>query len=169
VAWDTQRHREWLLGEHNEAVLPLTAAGRKVDASAYYRIAYLKEGLQLVVEHPWGTGLGRDAFRRTIHEKYGTAGMSHAHNGFLDLAVSVGIPGVALWLGFLATLAVFATRAGGTASSSGLAMAMVLVVAAFAARTMLDATLRDLVLGEFLLLAGLLCGAIAYGDRRGAS
>ncbi|HUQ29314.1 MAG TPA: O-antigen ligase family protein [Usitatibacter sp.] len=169
VAWDTERHREWLLGERNESILPVTASGKKVDPSAYYRIAYLREGLRLVVEHPLGTGLGRDAFRRTIHEKFGTAGMSHAHNGFVDLAVSVGIPGVALWLAFLAALVAMAARAGGMAAGSGLALAMVLVVAAFLARTMLDATMRDLVLGEFLLLAGLLCGAIAYGDRRAAS
>jgi hypothetical protein len=42
------------------------------------------------------------------------------------------------------------------------------VVAAFAARTLLDATMRDHVLGEFILLAGVLCGAIAFGGRRAA-
>ena len=165
VAWDTQQHREWLLGERNETILPVTAAGKKVEPSAYYRVAYLKEGAQLIVENPWGTGLGRDAFRRTIHAKYGTAGMSHAHNGFLDLGMSVGIPGVLLWIGFLAAAVIFATRAG-PVTGSGLGTAMALVVAAFVARTMVDATIRDHVLGEFMLLVGLLCGAIACGGRR---
>jgi hypothetical protein len=168
VAWDTEHNREWLLGERNETILPVTAAGRKVEPSAYYRIAYLKEGVELIFEHPWGTGLGRDAFRRTIHAKYGTAGMSHAHNGFLDLGVSVGIPGIVLWIGFLAALVVFAARARDVAGS-GLATAMALVVGAFAARTLLDATMRDHVLGEFMLLAGLLCGTIAFHGRRAAA
>ncbi|MBC8021722.1 MAG: O-antigen ligase family protein [Burkholderiales bacterium] len=160
VAWDTQKNRQWLLGERNETNLPLTAAGKRVDPSAYYRISYLKEGVRLLFEQPLGMGIGRDAFRRAIHAKYGTAGMSHAHNGYLDLAMSVGTPGLVLWLGFLAALVVFAARAG-EAAGTGLRMALALVVASFAARTMLDATLRDHIIEEFMLVAGLLAGAIA--------
>jgi O-antigen ligase len=166
VAWDTDGHREWLLGEHDVLHLPRTAQGKPVEASAYYRIAYLREGVRLLGENPLGTGVGRDAFRRAIHAKYGTAGMSHAHNGFLDLGASVGIPGLILWVAFLVALVRCVTRAR-EAAGSGLRLAMALVVACFAVRTMLDSTLRgDHVVQEFLLVAGILLGTIALAGRR---
>ena len=166
VAWDTDGHREWLLGEHNVSHLPKTAEGKPVEASAYYRIAYLREGVRLLRDNPFGTGVGRDAFRRAIHAKYGTAGMSHAHNGFLDLGASVGIPGLILWLAFLVALVRYAARAR-EAAGSGLRLAMALVVACFAVRTMLDSTLRgDHVVQEFLLVAGVLLGTMALAGRR---
>ena len=169
VAWDTPHHREWLLGERNVTVLPYTAAGKPVEPSAYYRIAYLREGLDLVAEHPWGTRIGRNAYKEAIHAKYGTAGMAHGHNGYIDLAVSAGWPGVAIWLAFLASLAWVGFRARAT-PRGGYGIALALVVAGFALRTLVDATLRDHILQEFMLVAGLLAGAAVHdaGADRGA-
>jgi hypothetical protein len=165
VAWDTDRNTQWLKGEHNESDLPVTASGKPVEPSAYYRIAYMKEGLRLLAEHPWGTRVGRDAFRLAIQEKYGRGGMSHAHNGFLDLGVSLGIPGVVLWLAFLGSFVVFVAHTP-QAAGPGLRGALLLVIAGFAMRTMLDATLRDHIVQEYLLGAGVLVGAIATSRAR---
>jgi O-antigen ligase len=165
VAWDTARNRKWLQGEHDESNMPLTAAAKPVEPSAYFRIAYLKEGVKLLAEHPWGTRVGRDAFRLGIRDKYGVGGMSHAHNGFLDVGVSLGFPGVVLWIAFMGSIVYFAWRTA-TLPGVGLRAALVLVVASFAARTCLDATLRDHVLQEFMLVAGALMAAIALGPRR---
>ena len=166
VAWDTDHHPQWLLGEHNETDLPNTAAGKPVEPSAYYRIAFFREGLRLIVEHPWGTRVGRDAYRLAVRDKFRRAGMSHGHNGFIDLGVSVGFPGLALWLAFLGSFVLLAARAK-AASGSGLRAALVLAVAAFAARSMLDATVRDHILQEFMLTAGVLAGALATAQGRG--
>ena len=166
VAWDTDRNRQWLLGEHNETDLPLTAAGKPVDPSAYYRIAFLKEGLRLLAEHPWGTRVGRDAYRFAVRDKYGRASMSHAHNGFIDLGVSLGFPGLLLWAAFLGSFVLFAARAA-PAAGTGLRAALVLAIAGFAARTLLDATVREHILQEFMLAAGVLTGAIAVAEARG--
>lgn len=161
VAWDTQHNRQWLRGERNVSNLPHTAAGKPVEPSAYFRVAYLKEGAQLLAEHPWGTRIGRDAYTRAVHDKYGTAGMSHGHNGYLDLGVSAGWPALVLWAAFLASLAWLGLRARGTARA-GYGIALALAVAGFAARTLLDATLRDHILQEFMLVAGLLAGAAVH-------
>jgi hypothetical protein len=160
VAWETEAHRTWLLGELNNQGLPLTAAGKPVEPSAYYRIAYLKEGMKLLVEHPWGTRLGRDTFNRLIHEKYGTAGMSHAHNGLIDLGVSVGFPGMALWLAFLISIAAWGLH-GWRRTHDPLGLALGLCVAGYSARMLLDSTLRDHVIEEFALVVALLAGALA--------
>jgi O-antigen ligase len=165
VAWDTDHNRQWLHGERDESDLPMTSAKKPVEPSAYFRLAYLKEGLRLIGDHPWGTRVGRDAFRLAIVDKYGRGGMSHAHNGYLDLAVGLGIPGVALWIAFLASFIVFAGRAT-QAGGVGLRLALVLVVAGFAARTFLDATVRDHIIQEFMMVSGALVGAIAVAGAR---
>jgi hypothetical protein len=76
-----------------------------------------------------GTRVGRDAFRLAVQEKYGRGGMSHAHNGFLDLGVSLGIPGVLLWLAFLGSFVVFVVRTP-EAAGAGLRGALLLVIIA---------------------------------------
>jgi O-antigen ligase/polysaccharide polymerase Wzy-like membrane protein len=160
VAWDTEHQRAWLEGERNETNLPLTATGKPVEPSAYYRVAYLKEGTELLLEHPWGTEIGRDTFNRLIHAKYGTAGMSHAHNGLIDLGLSAGIPGMLLWLGVLGAFAAVGLRAW-RSRQDPLGLALFLCVLGFAARMLLDSTLRDHVIEEFALVAGLLAGAMS--------
>jgi len=165
VAWDTQRNPQWLLGERNYTDLPQTSAGKPVDPSAYYRIAFLKEGLRLIVEHPWGTRVGRDAYRWAVRDKFGRAGMSHGHNGFIDLGVSVGIPGLALWIAFLGSFVWFAARAT-PAAGTGLRGALALVILGYAARSMLDATVRDHIVQEFMFTAGSLTSAIALSRGR---
>jgi hypothetical protein len=163
VAWDTEGHRAWLNGENDMTNLPRTEAGTAVDPSAYFRIAFAKEGVKLLLEHPWGTEIGRDTFRRLVHEKYGTAGMSHAHDGLLDLGLSAGFPGMALWVAFLVALGALGFKAW-KRDHGTVGLALFLAVLGFGARMLMDSTLRDHIIEEFVMVAGLLAGAIAYGE-----
>jgi O-antigen ligase len=160
VAWDTHANQQWLQGERVETGLPMTSAGKPVEPSAYFRIAYLREGLELLLEHPWGTRVGRDAFRLAVVDKFGRGGMSHAHNGFIDVGVSLGFPGLALWIAFLASFVGVVARVP-EAAGSGVRGALLLVIIGFAARTMVDATVRDHILQEYMLTMGALLGSIA--------
>jgi hypothetical protein len=171
VAWDTEGHRSWLKGETNYTDLPRTEAGTPVDASAYYRVAFAKEGVKLLLEHPWGTEIGRDTFRRLVHEKYGMAGMSHAHDGLLDLGLSAGFPGMVLWVAVLAAFASLGVKAW-KRDHGTVGLALFLAVLGFGARMLMDSTLRDHIIEEFMMVAGLAAGAIAYGEgarQRGAA
>lgn len=165
IAWDTDTHKQWIRGERVETDLPLTASGKPVDPSAYFRIAFLKEGLRIMEENWWGTRVGRDAFRWAVQAKYGSGGMSHAHNSMIDLGVSLGWIGVFFWTFFMLAFILFAVRTR-EAAGTGLRLALVLVVLGYFARSFLDATVRDHIVQEFMLTAGALMGAIAVASRR---
>jgi hypothetical protein len=164
IAWDTDTHKQWIRGERVETDMPVTAAGKPVDPSAYYRIAFVKEGLRVMEENWWGTRVGRDAFRWAVEAKYGRAGMSHAHSSIIDLGASLGWIGVFWWVVFMASFAACARQARG-AAGSGLRLALALVVLGYFARSCIDATVRDHILQEVMITAGALVGAIAAASR----
>ena len=74
--------------------LPKNNLGETVPESFYLRVAYAKAGMQTMLEHPWGYGVTRQAFERLEQMKYPDASISSAHNGYLNLALAVGIPGL---------------------------------------------------------------------------
>jgi O-antigen ligase len=152
VALDTQTHQGWV----NEAKygLPTLPDGSPVDSSAYLRIAWFKEGLALARENLWGVGFGRNAFGHAVTAKYGEP-KGHSHSSFIDLLVGIGIPGIALWLGFLGNLA-WSGLSRFRATGSGYPLALFFVVVDFATRMFVDSNVRDHMLQTFMFLAGLL-------------
>jgi hypothetical protein len=164
IALDTTTHKAWLMDDKNR---PPLASGKLVDPSNYLRIAFAKEGFLLVQDHPLGIGFGRNAFAHGIHAKYGYGYVGHSHSGFIDLAIGAGVPGVLLWLGWMATWFRFGlTRYFRHASFAGLALA--LLVFEFNARMVLDSISRDHSLQQFLFLAGLLT-AFALSETKAAA
>lgn len=151
IAWDTEHYKAWQdNGPHGWPTLP---DGTPVDDSVYLRIAWFKEGLLLVRDHPLGIGFGRNAFGHGLTAKYGK-GTGHSHSGLLDMAIGLGIPGVLLWLGFFASLAVLAWRYG-RARANYAAILLLLLLTDYGVRMVLDSVIRDHMLQQFLFLAGL--------------
>jgi hypothetical protein len=152
VALDTKSHNNWLnTGKYG---LPKLPDGRLVEESTYLRIAWLKEGLLLVAEHPLGIGFDRNAFGRGLQLKYGE-GRGYSHSGIIDMAIGMGIPGVLLWITFLASLAWLGLRRFlHTGNYAGLTL--LFVVLDFSTRLLLDSVTKDHMLQQFMLVAGLL-------------
>jgi O-antigen ligase len=95
------------LGVGSVVLAPLAAltASLPIDASFTGRTDVWRYALGKLAAHPL-LGYGFDSFWNTQSVRYGTdsptawvAGAAHAHNGIVDIAVSMGIPGVifALW------------------------------------------------------------------------
>ena len=152
IAWDTGQQKAWL--DSTRYPLPLLPNGVPVEDSNYKRIAFLKEGTKLVLEHPLGLGYGRNAFGHGLVQKYGSARVGHSHSGFLDLAIGIGVPGVILWLAFMGSLLYMAYKSY-AASSSFFAALLVILVADFNLRMVVDSINRDHSLQQFLFLVGL--------------
>ena len=150
VAWDTEHHLGWL--DEKKYGLPALPNGETVDPSAYMRIAWLKQGLLIIGEHPFGIGFGRNAYGHGLKAKYGE-GAGHSHSGLLDFAIGTGIPGALLWLGFLVSLLRLAWKRT-RATHSHAAILLMLLLLDFGARMFLDSVIRDHMLQQFMLLVG---------------
>ena len=150
VAWDTEHHQGWL--DEKKYGLPVLPSGEAVDYSAYMRIAWLKQGLLIIGEHPLGIGFGRNAFGHGLKAKYGEGG-GHSHSGLLDLAIGTGVPGTLLWLGFFVSLMRLAWKRA-RATHSHAAILLMLLLLDFGARMFLDSVIRDHMLQQFLFLTG---------------
>jgi len=161
VALDTKGHKNWL--DTHKYGLPKLPDGGIVEESAYLRIAWLKEALLLVVEHPLGIGFDRNAFGRGLQLKYGE-GRGHSHSGLLDIAIGTGVPGALLWIAFLTSLFWLGLRRFRvTGTYAGLAL--VFVVLDFSTRLLLDSVTKDHMLQQFMLVAGLLAAQAAGASR----
>lgn len=151
VALDTQQHKAWL--GMRKYPLPTLANGQEVEASAYLRAAWMKEGVILALEHPLGLGFGRNAFGHGIKEKYGEGG-GHSHSGLLDMAIGAGIPGALLWVAFLLSLLYLAARTY-FRQKNQYALILFFLVAGYFARMLVDSIIRDHMLEQFMFLVGL--------------
>ena len=151
IAWDAEHYKAWQ--EEGAESWPKLPNGQTVDISVYQRIAWLKEGLLLVRDHPLGIGFGRNAFGHGLEAKYGKGG-GHSHSGLLDMAIGLGIPGALLWLGFFASLAVIACRRR-RAGANYAAILLLMLLLDYGARMLLDSVIRDHMLQQFMFLTAL--------------
>lgn len=152
LAWKSGKNDVWL--HPDGAVMPNLSSGQPVEASAYFRIAWIRAGLDLAVEYPWGVGYGRNAFGHALRKTTETR-LGHAHSGLIDWTVGVGVPGLILWLAFLAWLAWLGLRRYFVRRDpAGLVLAF--VVGGFFGRMLLDSINRDHMLLVFFLILAIL-------------
>jgi uncharacterized membrane protein YuzA (DUF378 family) len=156
VAWNIDANHAWVNAEVTP--LPLATDGLPVEQTAYERISWARAALRLLYQHPWGIGVSRSAFKELMQKTYGKPHAAHSHNGYLDLGLAIGIPGLALWIVFCALLISRGIRTGvGWGLGSG--VALLLLVVGYCIRTGLDSTLRDHILQQFMFFAGVLLAA----------
>ena len=160
IAWDIDTNKAWLNAE--KYPYPTLPNGQVADASNYERPAWIHAGLRLIANRPLGAGFSRHAFGHELARVYpesepGTGG--HSHSGMIDFAVAAGIPGVVLWMGFILTLITF----GGIAYfryGAAAGLVLVFLTSGFFGRSLLDSSMRDHMLEQFLFVAAFLLPTI---------
>ncbi len=148
----------WMTGEPSQ--LPLTPSGTPLEQSAYARAAWARQAVEAIARKPLGIGYGHDAFGRAIEEKYGFGGMGSSHSGWLDIALGIGIPGLALLL----ALGVAIVAAGWRrfrCLDDGLGLLLAVSVFGYLLRCLLDGHFSGWRLALFALIVGLLIGTSA--------
>lgn len=153
IAWDTKTHQAW----RRVSPYPELPNGKPVDGSNYERLAWAKEGLLLVLEHPLGTGYNRNAFGDGIDRKYDMNGEyrgGHSHSGLIDFTIANGIPGLMLWLLFLGALFATSWRAFMSGPIAP-ALTLMFIITGFLSRSIVDSNLRDHMLQQFMLMVSI--------------
>lgn len=162
IGLDIEHQKAWLAQE--QTPLPLNAQGLPVDDSAYMRTAWMKGLLTEIARHPLGVGYDRNAFGNALRADYGkwvTTG--HGHAGVFDFTVGVGIPGGLLLLAFFVALAAAGLRRWRDDRDAA-GLALLLFVVSYASRAFIDGIVRDHMLEQFMLIAGLLL-ALAHTNK----
>lgn len=133
---------------------PLLSNGQVVEGSAYERISWIKEGVNLGLKHPLGTGFDRNAFFDTLDRDYQLNGLvrgGHAHSGLVDFMVANGIPGVLLWLAFLVSCGWVGWRMVRCGQITQ-GLTIIFLVSGTINRGLLDSNIKDHALQQFLFL-----------------
>lgn len=153
----------WMTGDPNQ--LPSTPSGNPLERSAYARAAWARQAVEAIVRKPLGIGYGHDAFGRVIAEKYGHRGMGSSHSGWLDIALGIGIPGLALLLALGGATVVAGWRRF-RSLGDGYSLMLALTVSGYLLRCLLDGHFSGWRLALFTLIVGLLVGTSAKGRRQ---
>ena len=109
IAVQLDRYQEWKFA--GEKGYPINELGKTVSGTNYERIAWGLVGLGLFRDNLLGYGLIEDSFGPLANKKWSESSvrLTHAHSGWLDLALGLGLPGIFLVLAAL-TLALKRTR-----------------------------------------------------------
>lgn len=151
LAWNIDPETGW---EQIEAQWPILKDGSPADHSAFIRIAFWRTGLRLIADLPLGYGYGRDAFGHALRTQ-GHPVRGHAHSGWLDIGVGGGIPGLALWAGFLGVLIYRGWHSFFTHNNS-FGLLLFFFATGYTGRMFLDSVNKDHMLQVFLFLVGIL-------------
>ena len=102
IAAQLDRYQEWKF--NGEKGYPLNELGKAVSPTNYERIAWGLVGMGLFRENLLGYGLIENSFGPLVNKKWpeSSVRLTHAHSGWLDLALGLGLPGITLVLGALA-------------------------------------------------------------------
>jgi len=96
IARDTQIYPQW---KYNGAQgYPNNELGVIVSVTNYERLAWGKVGLNLIAQNPSGYGLVERSFGHLAKINWPDSSLHQSHSGWIDLALGLGIPGIALIL-----------------------------------------------------------------------
>jgi O-antigen ligase len=126
---------------------------------------------RLIVERPWlGYGYGRDIVASDIRAAAAAAGslnrLNHGHNMFVDAALQMGVPGVAVLAALFVALGVALTRLARRVGGEPLAIAGVALVAGYVVKNSTDDFFIRPSSLIFWAIAGMLAGLGSTLARR---
>jgi O-antigen ligase len=133
------------------------------------RMMAARSGYDLIKKHPMGLDQSKQAFQNAIIEECQGAPkifISHAHNGWIDTGLAIGAPGLLLLLLVMAQysrIGLNAAKKYDQSSPYGIALFASTIL--WAARGLLDSTLRDQMLEMQAFIFAFLLGIILMKDK----
>ena len=96
IARETQTYQQWKY--NGEKGYPNNELGTMVSVTNYERMAWAKEGIKLAIQNPLGFGLIERSFGHLAKINWPDSKLHQSHSGWIDLALGLGAPGIALIL-----------------------------------------------------------------------
>jgi O-antigen ligase len=155
IAFDTEANKAWL--DPSKYPYPKLSNGEQIHVSNYLRFAWIKLGLTVAKENPWGTGFGRSAFGHQLARKYNNAELLgwHSHSGLLDVMIGTGFIGGALWCLLLLSI-IYSSLKNFIRHTAYFALMLFFLTMSYSARMVIDSIVRDHMIQQYLFLVGLL-------------
>jgi hypothetical protein len=146
LALDTQHNLGWL--DKDTYPYPKMSNGQQVDVSAYERIAWIKVGVWLIGQEPWGQGIRGDNYHRLVSKYFGKTTTTQSHSGMVNFTLALGIPGMILWLAILSQLVLIGGRSFYLEGKIPGLFLMIFVIGV-TVRSMLDNVWADHIMEQF--------------------
>lgn len=110
IAFKINEHHHW----KNPPIYgyPKTESGNSPKPNTYERAAWFVAAFSVMPDRWLGDGSLQHAFGRAIKDRFPDSNLTTSHSAWLDFAISLGIPGIALLLGsyFIVFIQSFKTR-----------------------------------------------------------
>jgi hypothetical protein len=134
------------------------------------RVMVARSGFDLIQAHPMGINGSKQAYQIAMNQFCGKAPtilISHAHNGWIDTALAIGIPGALLLLIVIINYGVQGFRLSkGSEPCNAIGLALFASAFIWVLRALLDSTLRDQMLEmQAFIFPFLLALAIGYQPK----
>jgi hypothetical protein len=126
VAVQVDQYEQWKF--NGERGYPNNALGKVVSVTNYERIAWGVAGLELLIKNPLGYGLIERSFGHLAKQQWPESKLHQSHSGWLDLALGLGLPGIALVLGALAIILIHCMKSSDPLTYFGFWLLLCLVL-----------------------------------------
>lgn len=142
---------EILRNDYQSKGVPITTKNElelsSIDHGDGARAMVARSGFHLMLEHPMGINGSKEAYQIAINQFCGKTPaivISHAHNGWIDSALAIGIPGALLLLFIIINYGAQGFRLSrGSEPFNALGLALFASAFIWSLRALLDSTLRD--------------------------
>jgi hypothetical protein len=100
IAIQIDKYPEWQTS-NSSGLYPKSESGRIVVGNNYERVAWAVVGVTLLQQNPMGVGILHKPFNILLQKDFPGATPLATHSGWIDLALSFGLPGLLLIWGIL--------------------------------------------------------------------
>lgn len=159
IALNIDQYQNWK--NFTKRGLPQNEFGETLSETYYLRLAYAHAGFRDMLEAPWGYGITREAMERIEQQKDPEVSLAHAHNGYLNMACAVGLPGLVLF-----AMAMTAVILQLKQSLSRWAMPAIWMIGFYLLHWAVDAIERDHYFEMFMFVIGLMTTLTLMDNKR---
>jgi len=112
IAVQIDKYPEWQTS-NTSGIYPKSESGRSVAGNNYERVAWAVVGVKMLQQNPLGLGVLHNPFNKLLRKDFPLATAAATHSGWIDIALSFGLPGLILLWGIVFSIFYLGICSGG--------------------------------------------------------